>query len=302
MTRLLVAAICLITTAGWAALAAPNAAGQSGGRATAAEPLPAFEVASIRVNRTAQMNRLFRPQPGGRFEATNVPLRDLIQFAYRVRNFQIEGGPDWMDKVSFDIVAKAPGEVTAVMPGGPPSPYALMMRSLLAERFKLAVHEETKEVPIYVLALARADGKLGSALTASTTDCAALMKAAAGGAPPPPMQGDRMLCGLRIGPGRIDMGGMSFSEFANGLSVLLQRTVVNRSGLSGNYDAKLTFAPEQLPGLPMPPPGAPGAPAIDPNAPSIFTAVQEQLGLKLESSRGPVPMLVVDRAEMPIED
>jgi uncharacterized protein (TIGR03435 family) len=86
------------------------------------------------------------------------------------------------------------------------------------------------------------------------------------------------------------------------LSGLLQRTVVNRTGLAGIYDAKMTFAPEQLPGVPLPPPGAPGAPPLDPNAPSIFTAVQEQLGLKLESSRGPVPLLVIDRAEMPIED
>ena len=301
MTRCRGAAICLIITAAWAAPGAQSTPGQTTERPTAAEPLPAFEVASIRVNKTAQMNRLFRPQPGGRFEATNMPLRDLIQFAYRVRNFQIEGGPDWMDTTSFDIVAKAPGEVTAVMPGGPPSPYALMMRSLLAERFKLAVHEETKEVPIYVLALARADGKLGPALTQSTTDCAALMKAAAG-APPPPMQGDRMVCGMRIGPASIDMGGMSFAEFANGLSFLLQRTVENRTGLIGSYDAKMTFAAEQLPGLPMPPPGAPGGPRIDPNAPSLFTAVQEQLGLKLESSRGPVQLLVVDRAEMPMED
>jgi hypothetical protein len=98
----LAAAICLIT-AGWAGLGAQDAP----------SPLPAFEVASIRVNKTAQMNRLFRPQPGGRFEATNLRLRDLIQFAYRVRNFQIEGGPDWMDKVNFDIVAKAPADIAA---------------------------------------------------------------------------------------------------------------------------------------------------------------------------------------------
>jgi len=246
---------------------------------------------------------VFRPQPGGRFEATNMPLRDLIQFAYQVRNFQIEGGPDWMDSVHFDIVAKAPGELPVVMPGGPPSPHTLMLRSLLAERFKLVVRHETKELPIYALTQLRADGRFGPDMAVSATDCEAMMKAALkGGAPPAPLQNDRMVCGLRIGPGRLDMGGFAIAELANALGVLLQRTVVNRTGLTGRYDARMTFAPEQLPGIPMPPPGAPGVPPIDPNAPSIFTALQEQLGLKLESTRGPVQVLVIDRAEMPIED
>ncbi len=303
MTRFPTLVLCLLVLTGLAVRGAAQGAGpQAVAPQTGSASLPAFEVASVRVNKSAQMNRLFRPQPGGRFEATNLRLRDLVQFAYQVRNFQIEGGPDWMDTTSFDIVAKAPGEVAPAAPGGPPSQYALMLRTLLADRFKLVVHEETKDAPVYVLTVARADGRLGPELAPSTTDCAALVKAAAGGVPPPAIQGDRIQCGLRIGPGRMDMGGFSFAEFANGLSMLLQRTVVNRTGLSGNYDAKMTFSPEQLPGLPMPPPGAPGAPPLDPNAPSVFTAVQEQLGLKLDSSRGPVPMLIVDRAEMPVED
>ena len=257
MTRLLAAMAVACATATVAAQATqPQAPAPQ-------EPLPVFEVASVRVNKTAQMNRLFRPQPGGRFEATNLRLRDLIQFAYQVRPFQIEGGPDWIDTTSFDIVAKAPGEVPPVMPGGPPSPYMLMLRTLLAERFKLAVRHETKELPIYALTVAGTDGKLGPEMAASTTDCAAMMKAAmkGGAPPPPPVQNDRMFCGLRIGPGRLDMGGFAVAELANALAVLLQRTVVNRTGLTGNYDAKMTFAPEQLPGVPMPPPGAPGAAA-----------------------------------------
>jgi uncharacterized protein (TIGR03435 family) len=167
------------------------------------------------------------------------------------------------------------------------------------------VRPETKELPIYALTLARSDGKLGPDMAVSTTDCQTMVQAAmkGGAPPPPPLQNDRIVCGLRIGPGRLDMGGFGVSELANALGVLLQRTVVNRTGLTGNYDAKMTFAPEQLPGAPpMPPPGAPGGPLIDPNAPSIFTALQEQLGLKLDSTRGPVQVLVVDRAEMPVED
>jgi uncharacterized protein (TIGR03435 family) len=300
MTRFVMAVVVVSLT-----VTAAIRAAQAPATPAAQEPLPAFDVASIRVNKTAQMNRMFRPQPGGRFEATNLRLRDLIQFAYQVRNFQIEGGPDWIDTINFDIVAKAPGDVPPPMPGGPPSPYMLMLRTLLAERFKLVVRQETKELPIYALSIARADGRLGPDMSVSTTDCETMMKAAMkGGAPPlPPIQDDRITCGLRIGLGRLDMGGFGVAELANALGVLLQRTVVNRTGLTGFYDAKMTFAPEQLPGAPpMPPPGTPGGPPIDPNAPSIFTALQEQLGLKLDSARGPVQVLVIDRAEMPVED
>ena len=271
-------------------------------QAPAPEKLPSFEVASVRINKTGTLNRLFRPQPGGRFETTNVRLRDLIQFAYQVRPFQVEGGPDWMDSVGFDIVAKAEGDVAPPAPGGPVSPINLMIRSLLAERFKLVVRNETKDLPIYALTLARPDGKLGPQLSLATTDCAAVMKAAMGrGGPPqpPPMQGDRLLCGMRIGPNRIDMGGFALSELVNGLGVLLGRTVVNHTGLTGNYDLRLTFSREQIPGIPLP--AGIQLPPEDPDAPSIFTALQEQAGLKLESTRGPVQMLIVDRAEMPVE-
>jgi uncharacterized protein (TIGR03435 family) len=294
MTRiaLLAAVVCAS-----ASLAAQNPA--PGPTAQADSP-QAFEVASVRVNKSSPQGRFFRQQPGGRFEVTNMPLRDMIQFAYQVRNFQVEGGPDWIGTTSFDIVAKAPGEVPPVVPGQT-SQYMLMMRTLLAERFKLVVRDETREMPIYTLNVARSDGKTGPQLNVSTTDCAALMKAAQSGqAPPPPT--DKVTCGLRIGPGRLDMGAFGLSEMANALGMLLQRTVENRTGLTGNFDATMKFAPEQLPGMLLPPPGAPGAPPIDPDAPSIFTAIQEQLGLKLDSTRGPVRMVIVDRAEMPTED
>ena len=228
---------------------------------------------------------------------------DLIQFAYQIRPFQLEGGPDWMDTASFDIVAKAPGDVPPPMPGGPPSPVTLMMRSLLAERFKLAVRRETKDAPIYELVLAREDGRLGPRLSPSTTDCAAIMKASmkpGAPAPPPPMQGDRMLCGGRMGFSRLDMGGFPIDELPNMLGVILQRRVVNRTGLTGSYDLTLMFSPEGIPGIPLPAGFQP--PPADPNSPSIFTALQEQAGLKLVSTRGPVDMLIVERAEMPAED
>lgn len=271
-----------------------------------ADPLPSFEVASVRVNRTNEIGSFIRRQPGGRFNATNMPLRTLIQFAYQVRPFQVEGAPDWTASTRYDIAARAEGDLP-LTPPGTVAQEMLMLRSLLADRFKLAVRSETRDMPIYELRLARDDGRLGPNLSVTSTDCQALMKAAAarGGqpAPPPPGPGDRVQCGMRIGPGRLSAGSMPMSEFANVLATLLQRTVVDRTGLTGFYDAEMTFFMEQLPGpggAPLAPPT--GVPAPDSSAPSIFTALQEQLGLKLESARGPVPVLIIERVEQAVED
>ena len=124
--------------------------------------------------------------------------------------------------------------------------------------------------------------------------------------PGPPQPGERIPCGIRIGPGNMAVGGMTLAQFANSLGMFVGRVVLDRTGLAGNYDANLRWTPDQMPQR------APGTPAdqpirvngidIDPNGPSIFTAVQEQLGLKLDAQRGPVEMLVVDRAEHPVED
>jgi uncharacterized protein (TIGR03435 family) len=175
-----------------------------------------------------------------------------------------------------------------------------MIRALLAERFKLTVHNETKDLPIYALVMARSDGRLGPELHRSETDCAALMAAGRGrGAPPaPPQPGAPMPCGVRIGPGNLAAGGAALSQVASSLSMFVGRVVLDRTGLTGAFDINLTWTPDQMP---QRPPGAPDLP-IDPNGPSIFTAVQEQLGLKLDSARGPVEMLVIDRAEHPVED
>jgi uncharacterized protein (TIGR03435 family) len=180
----------------------------------------------------------------------------------------------------------------------------MMVRSLLADRFQLAVREETREMPMYALIVNRADGQLGPQLTASTTDCQALMAAARrGGGPPPgpPLPGERPQCGMRAGFGELRGGGMGLAEVARFLSGQLQRVVEDRTGLTGTFDFDLTFTPDQMPQGP-PLPGAPPLPAADPNGPSIFTAVQEQLGLKLESVRGPVRVLVVERIERPTPD
>jgi uncharacterized protein (TIGR03435 family) len=190
-----------------------------------------------------------------------------------------------------------------------------MIRALLADRFKLVVHNETKEMPIYALVLARSDGKLGPQLKVSETDCAAMMAAGRGrgrgpammpppgppqpGAPPPPPPP----CGIRIGPGNMGVGGSPMTQVATTLSQFAGRIVMDKTGLTGNYDFTLMWTPDQMP---QRPPGAPeplinGVP-IDPNGPSLFTAIQEQLGLKLDSQRGQVTVLVIDRAEHPTEN
>ncbi|MGH9140147.1 MAG: TIGR03435 family protein [Vicinamibacterales bacterium] len=278
------------------------------------EPPPggwAFEVASIKPNSSGDGRVMMQNQPG-RFVATNITLRLLIRNAYQLQDFQITGGQGWIGSDHFDINAKVPDELRAMAPPAPgsgPGPLQLMMRALLAERFKLAVHNETKDSPIYALVLARSDGKLGSGLRKSNVDCAAVFAAARarGGAMPPPgpPPGERMPCGMRVGPGNLSGGGALMPQFANTLGMFAGRIVLDRTGLQGAYDVDLTWTPDQMP---QRPPGAPDQPvqfngaSIDPNGPSLFTAVQEQLGLKLDSQRGPVDILVIDRAEKPVEN
>jgi uncharacterized protein (TIGR03435 family) len=264
----------------------------------------AFEVASIKPNNSGDGRVMMQNQPG-RFTATNVTLRVLIRNAYQLQDFQITGGPSWLSSDHFDIVAKIPEGVRDGPPGPPgsgPGPLQLMMRALLAERFKLALHNETKDSPIYALILARSDGRLGPSLKKSETDCdgAGRGRGRGGPMPPPgpPQPGDRMPCGIRIGPGNMAVGGSPLSQFANSLGMFTGRVVQDRTGLTGNYDFNLTWTPDQMP---QRPPGAPDQP-VDPNGPSIFTAVQEQLGLKLDSQRGPVELVVIDRAEKPVEN
>jgi bla regulator protein BlaR1 len=282
------------------ALHAPRLRAQS---PQAAPDGPTFEVASVKLN-TSGDRRVFMQNQPGRFIATNVTLRMLIRNAYQLQEFQISGGPGWIGSDHFDIVAKIEADAQEPLAGGQagtgPTRLQLMMRSLLAERFKLTVHNETKDSQIYALVVARSDGRLGPELHRSETDCAALVDAARGrGAPPlPPPPGSPMPCGIRVGIGNLAVGGAPLSQVASSLSMFVGRVVLDRTGLTGPFDIDLTWTPDQMP---QRPPGAPDLP-VDPNGPSIFTALQEQLGLKLESQRGPVEMLVIDRAEHPAEN
>ena len=263
-----------------------------------------FEVASVKPNRAGEQNGSLRRQPGGRMTATNMPLRQLITFAYQLSPLTLVGGPSWIDESRFDIVARMEGDPPPVPVGGGPDPMMLAMRTLLAERFKLELHSETRQLDVYALVMARSNGSPGSALKPSTQDCspeairAMLARAAAAGAPPPPLSGGLPQCGARMMPGQFTMGGMPLSVVTGPLGGMVGRIVVDRTGLTGNWDAELKFAADSGRGRP---PGA-NPPPADPDAPSIFTAVQEQWGLKLESTKAPVAVLSIDKIEAPSPD
>ena len=294
--------------------------GDTGAQAQGA-PSIAFDVVSIKRN-AGGPGMTMRMAPGN-MSAFNVPVRQLIRQAYGLQDFQIVGGPDWMSADRFDVEGKFDPTPVAGL-AGPPRIQA-MLKTMLADRFKLAAHTESREMPILALVLARSDKRLGPQLKPSSVDCAALQKQFAGarqgggppdgrggppldgrGGPPPPgtpfSLGERPQCGGRGGFGQMIAGGIPMAQFVTQLSQLTSRIVVDRTGLTGGYDIDLKWSPtpDQLPQGP-PPPGV-EPPVIDPNGPSLFTALEEQLGLKLEAQRGPVDVLVIDRIEQPTEN
>lgn len=307
MRLLLVSSVGVLALAAGIAVGAPNAPRLLAQSAGAAASDPTFETASVKPNKSGDGRSGINIQPGGRFVATGVTLQLLIAAAYGegglLPDFQISGGPNWIGTDRFDIVAKAAsdplaGRATLPEPGGAP-PGArqmnVMLRALLAERFRLTVHHETRQLPIYELVVARSDGTLGPQLRETTVDCVAAV-AARGNAPPRP---DGPFCGTRGGVGRLMLGSVTMSMLATVLSRSVNRTVVDRTGLAGKFDGSLEWTPDQM--STPPPGGAPpgGLPPPPADGPSIFTAVQEQLGLKLESARGPVDVLVIDHVERP---
>jgi uncharacterized protein (TIGR03435 family) len=237
----------------------------------------AFEVASIKPNRSGATNSSTSGRAGS-FTATNVTARQLIIYAYRLRQFQLTGGPGWINSERFDIQARSPENAKVDNPA--------MTRALLRDRFKLVAHTETRQEQIYALVLARQDGRPGPQLTASTLNCA------------PSEPGAASPCGTNTSvnetSGRVTATGQSLEQFANVLgSFGLSRMVVDRSGLKGQFDFELRWTPDTR---------VAAGPAQADDAPSIFAALQEQLGLRLDSQRGPVEFLVVDSIEQPTPD
>lgn len=262
----------------------------AGAFALAAQAPVAFEAASIKVNKTGEAGGGFGGRPD-RIVVTNYTLRDIIRNAYGLQRYQIVGGPEWLAQDRFDINAKAPE-------GAPQAQLLTMMQTLLADRFRLRVHRDTRDVPMFALVVAR-EGRLGPKMQSAVFDCAAAAAARARGETPviPPPVGERPVCGARANPGRMLVGGYAIPDFARNLGGFTGRPVIDRTGLTGTYDFELTWTPDE-----PPPPGAPLPPYYDPNGPSLLTAVQEQLGLRLDPTTGPVEVLVIDGAERPMED
>ena len=257
-----------------------------------------FEVASVKRNMSGDRNSLLRVLPGGRLSATNFSVRSLINFAWQLPPFQVVGGPAWANSDGYDIVAKLDGNPDIVEPGkGLPDPRQIAVRNLLADRFKLKTHLEMRELDIYALVMAKPGGAPGPKLIQSPQDCATQAAAARGQFPPqapgPPPELGKAYCGIAGSNGRIRFGGLNSAMMAQAFNGPTQRMVVDRTGLAGSWDFDLRFVPRNR-GVDAPP--------ADPDLPDFFTAVQEQLGLKLESTKGPVEVLVIDSVERPTED
>jgi bla regulator protein blaR1 len=271
-------------------------------------PAERFEVASVKPYKGPLTMISSNTEPGGRFVAQQQSLKDLVTLAYRVRDSQILGGPSWIASDRFDVNAMAARELPPFDPTGEIGPLERMLQSLLADRFKLVAHRETRELPIFALVMARSDGrpreKLGEKLRPSSTDCASVFAdRARAGQPGPLVTGDRPTCGMVVSPWSIRIGGGPLSQLTTVLTNMTNRFVVDRTGLTGNYDVDLQWTPQGMlmtrpPGDNPPGPAFP-APPPDANGATLETAIQEQLGLKLDPQRGFVPVLVIDRAERP---
>ena len=253
----------------------------------------AFEVESVK--RSSGGRSLLPTVKGTQLTATNVPVRPIIRMAFGqlvngslqlLQDDQIAGGPEWIGVDRFDIVAR--------LPKGPRAPGDLqqMIRGLLADRFKLLTHTEPRDVPVYALVVAN-PGRLGASLTPMTADCNT--------------QGDRAVaCGFRSGPGKIaGRGPIRLLIAATALAQFVDRPLVDRTGLTANYEVQLqwTPTPDQIPDrLRANVTIEERIRAIGPDAPSLFTAVQEQLGLKLDTQTARLDVLVIDRVEHPREN
>lgn len=262
-----------------------------------------FEVASVKptlAKGDEALGASFSVQPGGRLVATSATLRDLVAYAYDSQWFQIEGGPDWAADAKFDISARSQN-LDATQ-----RELRSMLRSLLVTRFKLQAKPETRALPVYELIVATGNGRLGPGLRRANVDCTDVLDARA------------VLDLSRVAPereacqpeGRFIAGpttsmelvrkGVTMQVLARMLTALARRTVIDRTGLTGAYDFELTYSPENViyvvQGGPIQTAGSPG------DGLSIFTAVREQLGLRLTSARGPGEVLVIESAMRPEPD
>jgi uncharacterized protein (TIGR03435 family) len=230
-----------------------------------------YEVASVKPNTSVSTGYSLNTGQSGEFEATNVTLRNLIAFAYNVRDFQISGGPKWMGEERYDIIARPPHDDAASQSSAAARTQLTYtrMKALLADRFQLVAHSETKELPVYALVVAKNGPHLD------------------------PANPDDPRKGISHNNGLLVCTGISLKTFAErGLAPRLGNIVLDKTGLAGEFDFKVQYAEEG-----PPKPGAVSPEAADLTGPSLASALQEQLGLRLETQKAPVEVIVVDRAE-----
>lgn len=250
-----------------------------------------FDVVSIKRNTAGPGNGGgMRTLPDGTFIMTNQPIRSVILAASPVPAREVVGLPDWANVERYDLTAKPPTGATREQ-------QRRMWQALFAERMKLAAHVEEREQNTFALILARSDGRLGPQLKASTLDCSRPRTSpspAPQQTPPPAVSDFQNRCGLSTGPTSIISGGVTMDQLVASLGGLVGGLVNNRTGLQGFYALTLTFSPRAFG-------GAPDAASLD-DAPDTFTALQEQLGLKLQREKTIVPVFVVDNIERPSEN
>jgi len=247
------------------------------GVAGAQQPAPlSFDAVSIKINRSGEQGGSSRAQ-AGRYVGVNVTLMRLVRLAYRPIE-QFDGGPEWKDRDHFDVEA-----VTSVNPSQPQM--LEMLRTMLADRFKLRAHPETRALPVYELSLGRPDRKLGASLTRVADACP---PPAPPGPPAGPTTAPHIRCGFMVGDGVLKGMG-TLTQIASEL-VVAGRHTVDRTGLAGVYSIDLRWSPDNTAGLPADAP------------PEIVTAVREQLGLRLQAATAPTQVLVIDSGERPEEN
>ena len=254
-------------------------------RAQSPSPAPgatgaAFDVVSIKPNNSGPGSFVeFRTLPDGGYTMVNSPIRSIILQASPVPSREVVGLPDWATKDSYDVTVKPPA-------GSTPEQLREMWRNMFAERMKLVAHIEEHEQSTFALVLARSDGRLGPQLKRSTLDCSPLVPGATPAPPPTAPVDPANRCGGGVGRSSIVSGGMAMDQFALRLAGVAGAQVFDRTGLDGWYAFTLRFT-------------RPNDPAPVDDAPDIFTALQEQLGLKLQAEKTQVPVLVVDHIERP---
>jgi uncharacterized protein (TIGR03435 family) len=253
------------------------------------QPPPAFEVASIKPAPKELSLAIVQPSPD-RFHRANITLRSLINYAYDMREFRIIGGPAWIASDRWEVSAKAESAV-------PPAAMPKLVQRLLADRFALKAHAETRELPTYHLVLARNDRRPGPGMKPAEIDCEPFRSGERRTQDGPVDQTtDFPRCGIsfRTGGGitTARYNGTPASRLAVFLSTIVDRWIVDRTGLGGSYDIELTYQDTRM--------LLPGAALRE--GPALFTALQEQLGLALEPARGPVDVLVIDSVERPTPD